>query len=158
MLIAAILQSTVIAEIRIGDAGPDVILMLVVVWTLLAGFEDAVLWALTGGILADILSGTPTGATALALVIVSFAVSTFPGQVSKNNWFLPPLVIVGATLLYHGTLMIVLRLTGTDVAFFYAITQISLPSAVYNLVLVLPLFRVVGGFFDASRPRRIGEP
>jgi rod shape-determining protein MreD len=158
MIVAAILQSTLIPEIRIGEAGPDLILILVVTWTLLAGFESAVWWALPGGVLSDLLSGTPIGATALALVVVSFAISTVPGQVSKNNLIIPPLVMAAATLLYHGILMIVLRLTGTEVAFVYTITQVSAPSAVYNLVLLLPVFRVIGGLYETYRPRRIGEP
>ena len=157
LILAAIIQTTVIPEIRFGEAGPDLVLMLVVIWTLLAGFEEAVVWALAGGIVADLLTRMPTGTTALALVFVSFVIGNVPGQISRNNVLFPPLVVAGSTLAYHTIIMIVLRLTGTEISFFYVLTRMSLPGALYNAILILPLFRLLGGIYEAYRPRRIGE-
>jgi rod shape-determining protein MreD len=156
LLIAAIIQTTVIPEIRIGEAGPDLILMLVVTWTLLAGFEEAVLWALAGGIVADLLTRTPTGTTAFALVFVSFVISNVPGQISRNNILFPPLVVAGSTIAYHLLIMLVLRLTGTDVSIDYVLLRMSLPGALYNAILILPLFRLFGSIYERYRPHRIG--
>lgn len=157
MLIAAVLQASLVPEIRIGEAGPDLVLLLVLSWTLLGGFEEGVYWAIAGGIMLDLLDGTPTGLTAMALVLVSFAASLIFGKVGRNNFIFPPLVIIAGTFVYHGILIVLLRITGSAVPIVYSVTQVTLPSALYNLILILPLFRILGRIYEFSRPRRVGE-
>ncbi|HVO43543.1 MAG TPA: rod shape-determining protein MreD, partial [Aggregatilineales bacterium] len=68
LFIAVILQTTVIPEIRIGGGGPDLVLMMVISWGLLAEADEAIFWAVVGGIIQDLAIGLPTGMSALALV------------------------------------------------------------------------------------------
>jgi rod shape-determining protein MreD len=157
MLIVAVLQASLVPEIRIGEAGPDLALLIVISWTLLGGFEEGVYWAVAGGVLLDLLDGTPTGLTAAALVLVSFGASALFGKVGRNNVIFPPLAILAATVVYHGILIILLRITGSAVPLLYSFTQVTIPSALYNVILILPLFRILGRIYEVSRPRRVGE-
>ncbi len=155
LLIAAILQSTVVPEIRIGGGGPDLILMLVLSWTMLADVEEGIVWAMVGGIMQDLAAGLPTGTSALVMVIVAFLVNLVLGPIGRNNLIFPPIVIAIGTAAYHLLLMVILAVFGRGVTISYALTYITFPTVVFNVVLILPVFRVMGVVFEASRPHRV---
>jgi len=155
LIIAAVLQSTVIPEIRIGGGGPDIILMLVLSWTLLAGLEEGLVWAMVGGILQDIISGIPTGTTALALVVVVFLVNLVLGTIGRNNLVFPLFVAIIGTLLYELVLSLVLAVLGHTISPSYILIYVTLPTVAFHFILILPIFRVMGFAFEASRPRPV---
>jgi rod shape-determining protein MreD len=155
LLVAVILQSTVVPEIRISGGGPDLILMLVLSWTMLAGLEEGILWALVGGILQDIVNGLPTGTTALSLVIVAFVANLAVGPVGRNNLIFPPLVLVAGTVIYQLLLELLFTIFGRGVPIMMMLTNVTLPTVLFNVILILPVFRIMGFVFEASRPRRV---
>lgn len=67
-LAAALIQGSVIPVLAIGGARPNMPLLVAASWSLAAGAGEAVWWAFLGGIAADLLSGGPLGAFALALL------------------------------------------------------------------------------------------
>jgi len=155
LVVAAILQSTVVPAIRIGGGGPDLILMAVLSWMLLADTQEGIVWAMVGGIVQDLISGIPTGTSALALVVVAFGVNLTLGSVARNNLILPPVVAVLGTVVYHLILIVLLSILGRNVAILYVLVYVTLPTMAYNFVLMLPVFRLLGIAFGASRPRRV---
>ena len=155
LIIAAILQSTVIPEIRIGGGGPDLIFMLVVSWTLLAGIEEGTVWALIGGIVQDLLNGTPTGTSALGLVALVFVITLAIRPVSRKNLVVPPLVAAVGTAVYHLLLIVLLTVVGRPASISYTLPYVTLPTVLFNTVLMLPVFRVMGAVYESSRPRRV---
>jgi len=65
-LAAALLQSAVVPFISVGGARPNLPLLVAGSWSLAAGAGEAVWWAFVGGLAADLLSGGPLGAFAVA--------------------------------------------------------------------------------------------
>src|SRR5207253_1330226 len=65
-LAAALLQGTVAPLIALGDARPVLPLLVAGCWAIAAGAREAIWWAFLGGLVADLLSGGPLGAFALA--------------------------------------------------------------------------------------------
>ncbi|HAF08772.1 MAG TPA: rod shape-determining protein MreD [Chloroflexi bacterium] len=65
-LAAALLQSAVVPFISIGGARPNLPFLVAGSWSLAAGAGDGVWWAFVGGLAADLLSGGPLGAFAVA--------------------------------------------------------------------------------------------
>src|SRR6267143_7061714 len=68
-LSAALLQGTVAPLIAIGGARPLLPILVAGSWAVAAGAREAVWWAFLGGIVSDLLSGGPLGATALSALI-----------------------------------------------------------------------------------------
>jgi rod shape-determining protein MreD len=66
---AALLEVTILPAIGFGGAQPDLVLIAAVVWTFVAGFEGALVWAFVGGLMLDVLTGRPLGSTAFTLLI-----------------------------------------------------------------------------------------
>jgi rod shape-determining protein MreD len=155
LLVVAILQSTIVPLMRTFGGGPDLVLVLVVSWTLLAGLEEGIVWAMVGGILQDLLTGIPTGTTALTLVIVVFIVNLVVGEIGKGNFVVPPLAIVASTAGYELGLAILLAILGRGVSFGYVITVVAIPTLLLNVLIILPVFRIMAWVFFISRPRRV---
>jgi rod shape-determining protein MreD len=65
-LAAALLQSAVAPFISVGGARPNLPFLVAGSWSLAAGAGEAVWWAFVGGLAADLLSGGPLGALAVA--------------------------------------------------------------------------------------------
>lgn len=65
-LAAALLQGSVVPFISVGGARPNLPLLVAGSWSLAAGAGEAVWWAFLGGLAADLLSGGPLGAFAVA--------------------------------------------------------------------------------------------
>lgn len=155
VLIAAILNTSVMPELRIGGGAPDLVFLVVVSWALLADAGDAMLWAVFGGAIQDTISLTPVGASALGLVVVAFAADALLGDVRRTNLLLPPLVMGVGTVIYHLGLMIVLRLDGYTVPLGDGLLTVTLPTMIYHVLLSVPVFRLVGLVHDWLTPRRV---
>lgn len=88
---------------------PNLLLALVLSWTLTKGFVWAWPWVVALGIGADILSLSTVGGTALALVCVSYAVSFLSVRFLTEHQGFGAVVVIGfvflGTALYQGVLM-----------------------------------------------------
>ena len=65
-LAAALLQSAVVPFLSVGGARPNLPFLVAGSWSLAAGAGEGVWWAFVGGLAADLLSGGPLGAFAVA--------------------------------------------------------------------------------------------
>jgi rod shape-determining protein MreD len=155
LLVAAVLNATVMAQFRVWQGAPDLVFLLVVSWALLANFRDALLWAVIGGVLQDLLSIAPLGTSALGLVVIVFVSDTLFGQISRNNLVVPPLVVAAGTLIYHLAALGVLWLVDIQVPVGRGLLYATLPTLIYNLLFILPVFRLVGLVHSWLSPRRV---
>ncbi|HEX4743364.1 MAG TPA: rod shape-determining protein MreD [Candidatus Limnocylindria bacterium] len=65
-LLAALLQAAIVPFIAAGDVRPNLPLLVAASWAVAAGAAEACWWAFIGGIAADLVSGGPLGAFAVA--------------------------------------------------------------------------------------------
>jgi rod shape-determining protein MreD len=138
LAILAILQSSLLGQLRLLEGGPDLILMAVVGWALTGRSQEAMILGFIGGIFLDLLSGVPFGVTAIALVIVAYIVSA-----SENRfWGTHPLLQMAAALLssliFHAVIIISLLISGRNLDLANMVPRVLLPIVFLNLLLVLP--------------------
>ncbi|MES2210726.1 MAG: rod shape-determining protein MreD [Chloroflexota bacterium] len=67
--IAALLELSLVPYLQIGDAHPHPVLVFGVIWTIAAGLEAGLIWAVVGGVLLDGIASRPFGASVFALVV-----------------------------------------------------------------------------------------
>ena len=67
--LAALIQSTTIPFVAGGAAELDLVLVLAITWTMVAGLEGGLVCALVGGLIVDVLLMRPLGLTALILTL-----------------------------------------------------------------------------------------
>lgn len=155
LAVAVLIQATVMPELRIGGGAPDLVLTLVLAYSLLNGFERGVVWAVVGGVLQDLLSAVPLGTTSLALVIMVAGAGYLLGRTAPRSFLLPPLVAAGGTIVVHGVTLVVLALTGRSLPILPTLLTTTLPAVAYNMGLMLVVYRILGTFYQSARPRRV---
>ena len=137
---AAILQTTVMPRFALWGVRPDLMLLVVVSWSLLRGTKEGLLWALGGGLLLDLLSGGPFGAATLSLALSSVVASLSEVTVSRGTVWLPVAASLAATALYDLTYMLVLQLAGRPVLWGLGLTRVVVPSLALNGLATYPTY------------------
>lgn len=155
LILAAILDATVMAEFRIGNGAPDLVFLLVISWALLANLRDAMFWAVVGGVAQDMFSVAPLGASALGLVVVVFLSDLAFGQISRRNILIPPLVALVGTVIYHLGIILALQMVSISVPLTRGLVYVTVPTLVYNTILIIPVFRLVARIHFWLTPRRV---
>ncbi len=72
-VLAAILETSVLPELKLAGSSVDLVFLLMVVTAMIVGVEEALVWAFLGGLMLDLLAagGRPIGATTLTLLLVA---------------------------------------------------------------------------------------
>lgn len=154
LILVAILDATFIRVLQIWGGAPNLMLMVIVAWALLTDLDEALPWAVMGGVLRDLLSVAPTGSSAFAFIIIVVAIDIVFPPISWRNVIIAPAVIFAATFVYDAVLLVFLILAGFSRPILYGFLYISLPSAVENVLLILFVFRTIGGINAFLRPQR----
>ena len=93
---AALLQASVVPHIEIGQAVPDLPLVVVLLWASFGGLEGAMVAAFVGGIVVDALLARPLGSTAFVLLAAAGAASVVARAGARARI---PLLVVAAFVL-----------------------------------------------------------
>ncbi len=153
LMLATLLQSAVLAQIQIFGGSLGLVLLMVLSWSILRP-EEGLVWAALGGIFSDLLSGGPFGGTAIAFVIASLAA----GQIQGRLWGRHPLVIMAiallGTVISHLASLALLGITGRPVDVGYALAYVTLPSAFFNTLFILPVYSLLSQLHHAT----LGKP
>jgi rod shape-determining protein MreD len=142
-LVALALAQVTLLGTPLGFAAP-LVLVLVVARTLLgvgAAFPDvglsrALRWALYGGLALDVLSATPLGAHALALLLAALVVAALTSRLRVERLIVPLGAIVAAALIYEATLALITQ--PGPIAWRSYTTVVMLPSMLAALIMMLP--------------------
>jgi rod shape-determining protein MreD len=131
----ALIQTVLLSRINLWGARPELMLLVVLIWAVVRGVDEGLVWGFIGGLVVDLLSGAPMGATVLALLSVVFLAGQPWGQGLSSQvaqLLLPALVGV---VVYHLVLLLVLAWTGHAVDWGFALLRVAGPSALLNTML-----------------------
>jgi len=131
----ALIQTVLLSPIDLGGARPDLMLLFVLVWAAVRGVDEGVVWGLIGGLVIDMLSGGPPGATTLALLVAALLAGQPWGRGIGSPVIRLLLLAFVAVLAYHLILLLVLSWTGYPVDWGWAILRVAGPSALLNASL-----------------------
>lgn len=84
LLFAVILQTSVLPVFLGGPALGDAVLMIVLAWTIIDGFNSFIAWAIVAGIFYDLAAYSPVGEHVLIFLIVIYFVSFFSRRLSLD--------------------------------------------------------------------------
>jgi rod shape-determining protein MreD len=155
-LLAAMLQASLVAELRGVGAQPDLVVLIVVAWALLNREREGLFWAFAGGLALDLFSGAPLGISSLALLPVAFVAGLSEQQVFRHNVVLPLAIMAAGGLVYHALYLGLLRLSmGYPVNWSESLLYVTLPSLFLDVVLIIPFFRLLGPLHDRLHPRQV---
>ncbi len=143
LALAAIIQTTLVPHLmRVLNAEPDLIFLIVLSWAIHAPLEQALVWAFVGGIAADLLSSAPTGASVIGLVLLVGVVNVLRAQVYSVGVFMMIGLTVFGTIAHRLIYLLITTLDGARPPVISLLLLIVLPTLVYNLLLLFPVYRL----------------
>jgi rod shape-determining protein MreD len=152
IVVALLLESTVLARVRLGGARPDLLVIAVVAVAMAAGPTSAACFGFSAGLLADLLFARPVGVAALVYTCVGFAVGYARVYlVSSRAWV--HLVLTGAaSLAAVWGAGLVLRVL--DLSSWGFVARTGPLVALYNLLLAPVVYPVIRRLATDAGPER----
>ena len=139
----ALLQTSFLPGLRLGDVTPDLVLLVVVSWSLLRSSSQGLPLAVVGGMVLDLLSGGPFGAVTLSLVPASALTSLVQQRIARDSPWLPLAAGSLAGLLYNGFHALILRISGRPLRLGLGLAEWFLPSILWNALLMYPVYALM---------------
>lgn len=152
MALLAIIQASILPRFPIAGVVPQVLFIVALVWGMLRGLEEGLIWAFIAGLFVDLFSLAPMGVSALA-----FMAGVTPVLLQRA---LPPRrLLVAALLAALGTIIylliyaIILQFTAFGVSL-GGMTEL-LPLIPIHAVLVMPVYLLLEYMLRVTKPRRV---
>jgi rod shape-determining protein MreD len=152
LVLAVVLQVTVVPQFSYLGGRPDLVLLFVMAWTLNSSLEEGVVWAFVGGILNDLLSAMPTGASVFGMVILVFAIHLIRRQIYRVSIISLVWITLLGSFFHQLSLLVIMLLTGFQAAglgrfgigvLASDLTYVIFPTMVYNLLVIFPVYWIV---------------
>jgi rod shape-determining protein MreD len=141
LVVAVLIQSTVLARLRLAGVRPDLLVLAVVSVAVATDPTTGAVFGFVAGLVADLLFDLPVGVSALAYTAVGFAVGTVRVYVTSHRP-LVHLVLAGAASL-ASVWCCGLLLRVFDLSSWATVTRAGPLVALYNLLLTPFVYPVV---------------
>jgi rod shape-determining protein MreD len=138
--VTALLQTSVMPSLSWSGVMPDLMLLVVVSWSLLRGTREGLLWALAGGLLLDLMSGGPFGVAVVSVVLSSVIIGMGELNVVRGSLWLPLVACVLATATYDVAYWSILQVTGRSSYTVHGLLQVMGPSFILNALAMYPTY------------------
>lgn len=137
----ALLQSSVLYRFSLVGARLNLMLLVVVSWSLLRGSREGIVWGFIGGLALDFLSGAPIGSCALALTLAGYLAGLGQLTLYRTSPPFPSLVALGASVFYDIALIMVLSTTGRAAAWQEVLIGVTMPTALLGSLMMPLVYR-----------------
>jgi rod shape-determining protein MreD len=141
LVVAVLIQSTVLARLRLAGVRPDLLVLAVVSVAVATDPTTGAVFGFVAGLVADLLFDLPVGVSALVYTAVGFAVGTVRVYVTSHRP-LVHLVLAGAASL-ASVWCCGLLLRVFDLSSWATVTRAGPLVAIYNLLLTPLVYPVV---------------
>lgn len=148
--VTAVLEVTLAAYVRVGNANPHPVLVLGVIWAIAAGLDVGVVWAFVGGLALDALASRPLGSSAFVL-LVAVGGARLLAQPFARLRLVAPVIAIPILSIVTSLLLLVIS-AGADSPTPADPLSLVIPGAVYDAVLGLILGPLIVSTHDRQMP------
>jgi rod shape-determining protein MreD len=140
LVLVALTEVSVLPMFRVYGLQPNLLLVLLVVWLIVRGGNEAFILAPIGGIVLGLVDGAPTGAALIGLAPLAF-LQDFQGSQLREGGFISAVAFtILMSLFYNYVHLAVFTVAGDSGDWLVASTRIILPTVFLNVVILLPLY------------------
>jgi cell shape-determining protein MreD len=165
LIVAVVLQSSFFPLFFEGTAQPELMLLIVIAWSIHVDWHEAIFWVFLGGIMQDLMAFTPTGTSVIVPLIVVFVINWLESRLYQfsdsphrsargsclqtiidgiRNSLSVIILLIGftvlATISNHIVIVFVLGMGNYTTNITAMVQMFTLPTLLYNLILVLPVY------------------
>ena len=149
IVVALLIQLTLINSVTILGVKPDLILIVILVFSLLKGGKEGAISGFVSGLLQDIFSTGLLGINALVKTVIGFTCGTLKEKIFHEHiLFLIPAITFIASLVQSILIFLLLRAFGIEYSLVWSIKQVALPEALYSSLLSPFIFLVINKLFQ----------
>ncbi len=138
-----LVQTSFLSRLQIGGFRLDLVLLVVVSWSLTRGTREGMYWGFIGGGLVGLFSVVPLGTHMLAMTLAGFVAGVGEQNVFRQNPLLSLGITVVATATYYFTSMLLLHLLGWNIAWMQTSLTVVLPITLFNVLAVPVVYRLM---------------
>jgi len=153
VLLNFIISTTWLQSIAILGVIPNTALIIVVCYALLRGDVEGAILGFGTGLVYDLMFGQVVGISAVLLMLTGFAAGKPFRDFFKDNYLAPLLLIAAATIAFETAFYITNFLLFGRTDFFRYFGIIILPTAAYNLVAGIFIYRIIYGINNLIEKR-----
>lgn len=153
LVVAYLLQQSVAPTyLAFNGITPDILLVLVVSYGLLFGWEVGLAAGVIGGLLTDLTAGRFIGLHILSLGLVGLIAGLVEEKVFKDNFLLAPIGGFLGSVVSQTVVMGCLWFYGWQVSFAGSLRTTILPGAVYDMLLAILVYGRIYKYYLYLRP------
>ena len=137
---AALAQVSILPAFSIFGVQPNLLIVLLVIWITVGGQRDALLLIPVAGFVQGLLDSQPLGLAMLAMAPLILMTQVKELRLVQSDLLLAVVLTAVATLVYEGTLLLTLAVTGERLDWLATMLEVLVPATIANVLLLLPLY------------------
>lgn len=138
-----IFENTIFSRLEILGIVPNLSLIYIVLVALIRGRKLGSLLGLFLGLLRDILFSPALGPNALVYFFIGYIVGMLETKLSKDNIIVPLFLVGVSTVFYNIFYALIMFFLKQNISVHYIIKNIILVEMLYNMVLTIPLYKIL---------------
>ena len=155
LVVAMIFQNTVVTQVHLLYGAADLMMLVLLSWVLQSNRESNLWLGVITGLLVGISSAIPFWLPVIGYTILVWIVTVVQRQIWQVPiWLLLISTFLGSLLIY-GIEVLYLLVIGVPMSLFEVLNIVLLPSLVLNMIVVLPVYAVVGEIVKAVYPKEV---
>ena len=143
VLAAVISQIAIMPAFSIFGVQPNLIIVLLVGWMSARGRQEALVLIPIAGFTQGLLDSQPLGLAMLALAPLTLMTDIRELRLLDSDLLPAMALTVAATMVYECVIMVTLALTGESVTWLVGVTNVLVPAAIANALLLIPVYGLI---------------
>lgn len=140
MAIAMVIQLGVLGQFRLLHGSADLIMLIIIAWSLNRTTKYSWLWALAGGAILSFVSAVPAYGYIWTYLLIWLVIQFLTRRVWQMPVIMMLLMTIFGTVLSHLVTYALLLITGVTLNIQETAEQILYPSLIINLLLAIPVY------------------
>jgi rod shape-determining protein MreD len=143
LLLLLMIQMVVISRLPLLSGTADLILLVLVAWSLQERVTSAWVWAVVAGLLTSFVSALPLFTPLIGYLIITGIARVLQRQVWQTPILAMFVATVAGSLIYYFMSWFILSFSGLPLPLTDSITRVILPAVLLNLLLSIPVYALV---------------
>lgn len=135
ILFGVIMQTTLLSFFSIREVTPNIIILLLIIFSFSTDFFTSIALALFAGLISDFLILNTIGINVLSYFVIAYACNCLKYEMDLDKKIVYVATVVVATLIYHGITLFVMFFLGYNVSHIYYIAEKILIQSAMNIAL-----------------------
>lgn len=139
-VVALLIQLGILGNIRLLRGMTDLILLVIIAWSIQERVQNAWVWAIVLGGAVSFISATPLPLYLLGYLLVVGLIRFYHRRLQQIPLLAMLLVTFVGTVIMQMLILITLQIMGYGIGYFESMGQVILPSVLLNIFFALPVF------------------